>query len=254
VGKLTDAGRGTVLLDDIDALVPAQQAKFLRAVEERVFEPVGSNQSLPLRARVIAATNRALDAEVTAGRFREDLYYRLNVVEFFLPPLRERAGIMPPMVRQFITEFATRNARPVHGIVTEAIPALQAYDWPGNVRELRNVIERAVALCPGAEIQISDLPEPIRSLANLPSPAVPAGPVVRVTKGTLAQAKEDAEAARIAAALARNRNNRLRAAAELGISRMTLYKKLYRYGLMAPSGETAEIPETPVRSVRKDRS
>jgi DNA-binding NtrC family response regulator len=243
-----------VLLDEIDALAPAQQARFLRAVEERVFEPVGSNKSLPLSARVIAATNRTLEAEVSAGRFREDLYYRLNVVGFCLPPLRERAGIIPSMVRQFVTEFATRNGRQVHGIVAEAVPALQAYDWPGNVRELRNVIERAVALCPGAEIQISDLPEPIRILAALPASAVEAGPVVRAAKGTLAQTKEDAEAARIAAALARNRNNRLRAAAELGISRMTLYKKLYRYGLMAPSCETAEMPETPVRSVRKDRS
>jgi two-component system response regulator HydG len=253
-GKFTDAGRGTVLLDEIDALAPAQQAKFLRAVEERVFEPVGSNKSLPLRARLIAATNRVLEGEVTAGRFREDLYYRLNVVGFCLPPLRERAGVIPSMVRQFITEFATRNARHVHGIVPEAVPALQAYDWPGNVRELRNVIERAVALCPGPEIQISDLPEAIRCVAELPPSAVSAGPVVQVRRGTLAQTKEDAEAARITAALARNGNNRLRAAAELGISRMTLYKKLNRYGLMAPSCETAEMPETPVRSLRKDRT
>jgi two-component system response regulator HydG len=252
-GKLTDAGRGTVLLDEIDALAPAQQAKFLRAVEERVFEPVGSNKSLPLRARLIAATNRVLEAEVASGGFREDLYYRLNVVGFCLPPLRERAGVIPSMVRQFITEFATRNARQVHGIVAEALPALQSYDWPGNVRELRNVIERAVALCPGTEIQLSDLPETIRCLADQPASAIEAGPVVRVTKGTLAQTKEHAEAARIVAALARNQNNRLRAAAELGISRMTLYKKLYRYGLMAPSSETAEIPEPPVLSVRKDR-
>jgi DNA-binding NtrC family response regulator len=253
-GKFTDAGSGTVLLDEIDALTPAKQAKFLRAVEERVFEPVGSNKALPLRARVIAATNRVLEDEVTAGRFREDLYYRLNVVGFCLPPLRERAGVIPPMIRRFITEFATRNARQVNGIVAEAIPALQAYDWPGNVRELRNVVERAVALCPGAEIQISDLPEPIRSLADRPAPVVQAGPAVRVTERTLAQTKEGAEAARIAAALERNGNNRLRAAAELGISRMTLYKKLYRYGLMGPSGETAEMPEAPARSVRKVRS
>jgi DNA-binding NtrC family response regulator len=131
---------------------------------------------------------------------------------------------------------------------------MQAYDWPGNVRELRNVIERAVALCPGAEIHLSDLPEAIRCLADFPAAAVEYGPVVRVTKGTLAQTKEDAEAARIATALARNGNNRLRAAAELGISRMTLYKKLYRYGLMSPSGATADMAEIPVRSVRKDRS
>lgn len=244
-GKFADAGRGTVLLDEVDALAPAQQAKLLRAVEERVFEPVGSNRPQPLRARLIAATNRELEAEVTAGRFREDLYYRLNVVGFCLPPLRERAGVIPSMVRQFVAEFAARNGRQVHGIAAEAIPALQAYDWPGNVRELRNVLERAVALCPGTEIQLSDLPEPIQRLADSLPSAAPAAPASQAFPGTLAQTKEDAEAARITAALARHRNNRLRAAAELGISRMTLYKKLYRYGLMAPSAETAGGPDLP---------
>jgi two-component system response regulator HydG len=195
-----------------------------------------------------------LEAEVTAGRFREDLYYRLNVVGFCLPPLRERAGVIPSMVRQFISEFAARNRRQVVGIVAEAIPTLQAYDWPGNVRELRNVIERAVALCPGVEIQLSDLPEAIQSLADTPAPADQRQSVVQDFQGTLAQTKEGAEAARITAALARNNNNRLRAAAELGISRMTLYKKLYRYGLIAPSSGTVDPLEIPVRSVRKDRS
>ena len=250
-GKFADAGGGTLLLDEIDALAPAQQAKLLRAVEARVFEPVGSNKTLPIRARLIAATNRELEAEVTAGRFREDLYYRLNVVGFCLPPLRERAGVIPSMVRQFITEFATRNRRHVVGIVAGAIPALQAYDWPGNVRELRNVIERAVALCPGMEIQLTDLPEAVQCLADTPAPADQRQSVVQDFQGTLAQTKEGAEAARITAALARNKNNRLRAAAELGISRMTLYKKLYRYGLIAPSSGTVDPVEIPVRSVRK---
>jgi two-component system response regulator HydG len=243
-GKFADAGRGTVLLDEIDALAPAQQAKLLRAVEERVFEPVGSNKTLPIRARLIAATNRVLETEVTAGRFREDLYYRLNVVGLYLPPLRERAGVIPSMAWHFITEFATRNGRQVRSIVPQALVAMQAYDWPGNVRELRNVIERAVALCPGADVQLSDLPEAIQCLAGVPHSAIKAGAGLQNSLGTLAQTKEDAEAARIAAALARNKNNRLRAAAELGVSRMTLYKKLYRYGLMAQSGETVEIPRS----------
>jgi DNA-binding NtrC family response regulator len=255
-GKFADAGRGTVLLDEIDALAPARQAKLLRAVEERVFEPVGSNKTQPIRARIIAATNRDLEDAVRVGRFREDLYYRLNVVGFSLPPLRERAGVIPSMVRQFTTEFATRNARPVDGIAADVIPALQAYDWPGNVRELRNVIERAVALSPNVEIQLSDFPEAIRCLADSPSSAVQQcekenSPTILETphgaKGTLAQAKEDAEAARITTALARNKNNRVRAAAELGISRMTLYKKLSRYGLLTPSCEAADVPETLMR-------
>jgi len=252
-GKFTEAGKGTLLLDEIDALPPAQQAKLLRAVEERVFEPVGSNKPMPVRARIIAASNVDLTAKVAAGRFREDLYYRLDVVGFCLPPLRERAGVIPSMVRHFITEFATRNARRVQGIAAEAIPALQAYDWPGNVRELRNVIERAVALCPGVEIQLGDLSAAIRGAGHAPSSAVRAEPVAQAVRGTLAQAKESAEAARITAALARNGNNRLRTAAELGISRMTLYKKLYRYGLVTPSGETEDELELTGRSVRRGR-
>jgi DNA-binding NtrC family response regulator len=253
-GKFTDAGRGTVLLDDIDALAPAQQAKLLLAVEERVFEPVGSNKPLPIRARLIAATNRDLEAEVKAGRFREDFYYRLSVAAFYLPPLCERLGLIPSIVRHFIARFAERNCRQVHGIATDAISALQAYDWPGNVRELRNVIERAVALCPGEEIRLSDLPERIQRRLDPASPAVPGRHGARVFQGTLAQTKEDAEAARISAALVRNRNNRLRAAAELGISRMTLYKKLNRYGLMASSCATADMANAPARSVPEDRS
>jgi DNA-binding NtrC family response regulator len=253
-GKFADAGRGTVLMDDIDALAPPQQAKLLRAVEDRVFEPVGSNKTMPIRARLIAATNRRLEDAVRAGRFREDLYFRLNVVEFHLPPLRERSGVVPSLVGRFVTEFATRNGRPVHGIAAAALPALQAYDWPGNVRELRNVIERAVALSPNAELQLSDFPEAIRSLADPASSAVQSAPVAQAPQGTLAQTKEHAEAARISAALARNGNNRLRAAAELGISRMTLYKKLYRYGFMAPSCETAKRTEPPDPSDGKDCS
>jgi two-component system response regulator HydG len=243
-GKFAEAGRGTVLLDEIDALGPPQQAKLLRAVEERVFEPVGSNKTMPIRARLLAATNQQLEDAVRVGRFREDLYYRLNVVGFCLPPLRERVGVIPSMARHFVTEFATRNGRQVHGIATDVIPALQAYDWPGNVRELRNVIERAVALSPNAEIQLADFPEAIRGLADNPSSAGQAEPASQAPEATLAQVKEKAETARIRAALARNKNNRLRAAAELGISRMTLYKKLSRYGLTAPSCEAADERET----------
>jgi two-component system response regulator HydG len=231
-GKLADAGGGTLLLDEIDALAAGQQSKLLRAVDERVFEPVGSNRTLPVRARLIAATNRTLDAEVAAGRFREDLYYRLNVVSFSLPPLHERASVIPSMARRFIAEFSARNGRAVHGITPAALQALETCAWPGNVRELRNVLERAVALCPGSEIQLADLPEPVRSsigrIEDLIRPVVP----VQVAEGTLAKTKEEAEAARIKTALARHNNNRRRAAVELGISRMTLYKKLYRYGLI----------------------
>jgi two-component system response regulator PilR (NtrC family) len=239
VGKLAEAARGTLLLDEIDSLPPALQAKLLRVAEERVFEPVGSNRTQCFEARLIAASNRDLEEEVAAGRFRSDLYYRLNVVSFYLPPLRERPEVIPPMVDRFVAEFAARNGRDLWGVSGEALGALQGYDWPGNVRELRNVIERAVALCPGPAIQLDDLPEALRSAptaAGVSGPAAPLPPA----EGRLADTKEKAEAARILQALQRHNNNRLRTAVELGISRMTLYKKMHRYGLMRP-GEDSRV-------------
>jgi DNA-binding NtrC family response regulator len=237
-GKFAEVGRGTLLLDDIDALPVEVQAKLLRVIEERVLEAVGSNTTLPMQARLIVASNRALDQEVAAGRFRSDLYYRLNVVAFLLTPLRERGEMLPAMVERFIATFAAQNGRPVRGIAPAALRALREYHWPGNIRELRNVIERAVALCPGDCIGVEDLPEAVLGAAlagaAVPAPALP--PPGAAAQATLAEAKEAAEADRIRAALARNNNNRLRAAAELGISRMTLYKKLHQYALMGLAG------------------
>jgi two-component system response regulator HydG len=232
-GKFAEVGSGTLLLDEIDALPLALQAKFLRVVEDRVFEPVGSNRSLPMQARLIVASNCPLEQQVAAGQFRSDLYYRLNVVSFYLPPLRERLDIINPMIDKFISEFATQNARKVRGITSKARQVLGAYDWPGNVRELRNAIERAVALCAGEVIHTTDLPanlQVIVAASTLCAMAFP-GPSAE----TLLQAKEQAESARITQALQKHKNNRLRAAAELGISRMTLYKKLHRYGLLPAS-------------------
>jgi two-component system response regulator HydG len=232
-GKFTAAGRGTLLLDEVDALPPALQAKLLRAVEDRVFEAVGSNRPQLLQARLVAASNRALDQEVVAGRFRADLYYRLNVVAFTLPPLRERSDVIPELARTFAAGFAGRAGQPAPTLGPDVLRALEAYAWPGNVRELRNAIERAVALCAGPELAPEDLPDPIRPAAGAPAAeARPAAAFGRAGATTLANTKEHAEASRIAEALDRHGNNRLRAAAELGISRMTLYKKLHKYGLM----------------------
>jgi DNA-binding NtrC family response regulator len=232
-----------LLLDDIDGLPLALQVKLLRAVEEKVFEPVGGNKSLPMRARLIAATSKNLEHEVTEGRFRSDLYYRLNVVGFYLVPLRERSWpVIVAIARHFITQFSAGNGGHVKDIAPAALKALGDYHWPGNIRELRNVIERCVALCTGAVIQIDDLPHNLREVhstagsraatvpgevSSAPLPSAPA---------TLAQAKEGAEAVRIKEALQEHDNNRLRAASALGISRMTLYKKLRQYGLMGSSG------------------
>jgi DNA-binding NtrC family response regulator len=237
IGKCADVGGGTLLLDEVDALPLAQQAKLLRVVDERLFEPVGSNKPVRMDARIIVATSRNLEHEVAAGRFRSDLYYRLNVVGFHLPPLRERRHVIHALVEKYLGDFAARNDRPVQAIARAALQALEEYDWPGNIRELRNVIERAVALCPGAQIGLEDLPDALRrdrphnGVALTPSPAR-LGPT---EAGTLVRTKEAAEAQRIVAALQKHNNNRQRAAAELGISRMTLYKKLHRYGLMPVS-------------------
>jgi DNA-binding NtrC family response regulator len=235
-GKFAAAGRGVLLLDEINSLPLPLQSKLLRAVDDRVFEPVGSDRSQPLRARIIAVTNVPLGDEVAAGRFRADLYFRLDVVGFYLPPLRDRRASVAPLARKFLTEFAGRNRPDVRGLAPAALEALQDYHWPGNIRELRNVIERAVALCPGPEVQLDDLPEVIR----LGKPAAPRGLSLVGAPGdaatdasclTLAQSREAAEVLKIKEALVKHNNNRLRAAQELGISRMGLYKKLHKYGL-----------------------
>src|SRR5262249_55354365 len=133
-----------------------------RAVDDRLFEPVGANRPQPLQARIIAVSNVPLELEVAGGRFRPDLYFRLNVVSFLLPPLRQRPEVIPALVDRCLAEFAAGTGRAVRGITAEALHALEAYPWPGNVRELRNVIERAVALCPGPVLGRADLPEAIR--------------------------------------------------------------------------------------------
>jgi DNA-binding NtrC family response regulator len=277
-GKFAAVGRGTLFLDEIDSLPAELQAKLLRVVEERVFEPVGSNKTVRLRARLIVASNRPLEREVAAGRFRSDLFYRFNVVAFDLPPLRERLRLIPSLAHSMLAEFGERSGRRLDAIAPEVILALSAHSWPGNIRELRNVIERAVALCPGEVIGIDDLPEHFQmnspAMASDPETSVPlllpaiadtypAAAAVPVLAGaphapaikffpsstpapgpggdevsvpellpTLAESKDQAELWLITQALDRNGQNRLRAAAELGISRMTLYKKLHKYGLM----------------------
>jgi transcriptional regulator with PAS, ATPase and Fis domain len=161
-GKLAAARRGTLLLDEINSLPLPLQAKLLRAIDDRTFEPVGSERSQPLRARLMAATNVPLAAEVKAGRFRADLYFRINVVSFFLPPLRQRRASIAPLAHKFFTELAARNRPDLRGLGPEVIRALEAYPWPGNIRELRNLIERAVALAAGPTIELDDLPEALR--------------------------------------------------------------------------------------------
>jgi transcriptional regulator with PAS, ATPase and Fis domain len=217
-GKFADVGSGTLLLDDIDALSVSLQAKLLHALEERSFEPMGSNRTLPIKARLLAASKRVLDQEVEAGRFRADLYYRLNAASFYLPPLRECPRALQHFAASFVAEFAARIGRPVQGIHTEALQAIERYSWPGNIRELRHAIGQAVALCSGRQIRLDDLPEPVRSATSM-------GPGLSGSVG------EEAEHVQIRAALEAHGNNRTRAAWALGMKRHTFYKKLDRYGL-----------------------
>jgi DNA-binding NtrC family response regulator len=229
-GKFEQAGRGTVLLDDINVLPLHLQAKLLRAVEERVFEPVGSNRRLPLQARLVAAASRRLEREVAAGCFRSDLYHRLNVVGFCLPALREQPGAMiEAIARHFLIQFTPAGQK--RRLAATVVNALCVYSWPGNVRELRNVMERAVALRDGDTIGMEDLPPNLQAVTAERFDLLTSAETNAGQSASLKQTQEEAEAAHIAEALERHNNNRQRAAAELGISRMTLYRKLRRYGI-----------------------
>jgi DNA-binding NtrC family response regulator len=234
-GKFEAAGRGTLLLDEVNALTPTLQGKLLRAVDDRLYEPVGSNELRPLDARLIAISNIPMEPEVQAGRFRQDLFYRLNIVGFHLPPLRERRSAIASLANKFLAEYAVRHERDIQGITPEALQHLLEYDWPGNIRELRNVIERLVLLTAGPDIQAKDLPECFRCPNDDVVPCSfavhPASASTSKDTAGVAQTKETAERQRISAALSRNQNNRLRTASDLGISRMSLYKKLHKYGL-----------------------
>jgi DNA-binding NtrC family response regulator len=246
-GKFAAVGKGTLVLDEINSLPPALQCKLLRVVDDRSFEPVGSNQSQPLQARLITITNACLEQEVAAGRFRADLYYRLNVVGFYMPPLRERVNEIGPLAQKFLAEVAANNRLDKTEISPDALRALERYHWPGNIRELGNVVERAASLFPGTRVELSHLPEALRvndaSLDAAPFADADfcserrAAPAFEKSSGacceqlTLMKTKEKAEIVCIREALRKHRNNRLRAARELGISRMSLYKKLHKYGL-----------------------
>ncbi|HPM80817.1 MAG TPA: sigma-54 dependent transcriptional regulator [Candidatus Anammoximicrobium sp.] len=229
VGRLEAAGDGTLLLDEIDCLPLECQTKLLRAVEERTFEPIGSAKPQQIGARIVAASNRCLEDEKAAGRFRADLYYRLNVVSFYLPPLRTRPEVIGPLAEKFLAEFCARNGKAMIGISGTALDALAAYAWPGNARELRNAMEQAAAFCAGPMVEVDDLPEAICEAIGVPvvrGEAVEAG-----GKNKLAEARVTAEKRQLEEALIQAGNNRTDAAAALGVSRVTLYKKLRRHGL-----------------------
>jgi DNA-binding NtrC family response regulator len=227
-GKMKSAGSGTLLLDEIDSLPMVAQASLLRAIDERVFEPVGSTKSCQFNARLIVATNRDLMTEVKERRFREDLYYRINVAPFFLSPLRERRVLISALAEKFLTEFSVRDGRLAPRLSEEAIQSLESFDWPGNIRQLRNVIERASSFCNSDTVTVGDL------FPQLPS-FCPLDRGISMTNGRQTDwihQRQDAEVNAIRQALSRSNNNRAKAARELGMSRVTLYKKLHKYQLL----------------------
>jgi two-component system response regulator HydG len=221
-GLLASAGEGTVFIDEVTEQEPAMQAKLLRALQEREFRPVGSTATVPLRARVIAATRRDLESEVREGRFREDLYYRLNVVEIRLPPLRERREDIPVLVRHFLDKYGVRRA--VESVEEPAMHAMETYGWPGNVRELEHVIERALVLGRGPALALEELPEKVRAAGAPPAARAPDAP-------SEAESLSAAERRTIASALRASGWNKRQAARVLDISVTTLYEKIKRYGL-----------------------
>lgn len=235
-GKLTEAAEGTIFLDEIDSLPPALQAKLLRVFEEKLYEPVGSNQSLPMKARLIVASNRDLKTEVAEGRFRSDLYYRLNVVSFEIPALRLRKSLIPNLVERFLDESASRQNVSRPSLAPESLRLILKYDWPGNIRELRNLIERAVVLCEENVITPNDLTREILDAvgqsASIDTPDQPAPALSQtadVSHHRLTDVVEHQEREMILESVKRNGFNLLRTAKDLGISRMTLYKKLDKY-------------------------
>jgi DNA-binding NtrC family response regulator len=182
LGRFELADTGTLFLDEIGEIPPATQVKLLRVLEEREVTRVGGSQPIPVDVRVVTATNRPLREHVAERSFRSDLYYRLNVLGVYLPPLRERRADIPLLVRRFVAEFSARHDRPFHGISADAMRLLVDYPWPGNVRELRNLIESMVVLAPGHEIQPEDLPTHLREVAASRLLPVAVGSVVRAER------------------------------------------------------------------------
>ena len=232
LGLLESAGKGILFMDEIGELPLDLQSKLLRALQEREFRALGSNQQRPFEARILAASNRDLAAQARQGKFRGDLYFRLNVLSIHLPPLRERKGDIPALARHFI-----EREEPGRGISREALACLAGYHWPGNVRELRNHIERALAVSETRLIQWQDL---ARELRSLPAAASAAGEGLSYL--------EQVERAAILEILATAGGNRLQAAKVLGISKTTLYKKLKDYHL---DPDPAGVPGGEVTSVAR---
>jgi two-component system response regulator HydG len=233
IGLFEAANHGTLLLDEIGDVSPGMQVKLLRVLQEREIRRVGESRSRPVDVRVMAATNRELAADIESGRFRKDLYYRLNVVQLHVPPLRNRREDILPLARVLLTAIALRSKRTVTGFSPRAADQLLRYAWPGNVRELENAMERAVALGRGTLIELEDLPEEVRQA--IPTPVI-SGPV-----RPLGEIEKDY----IMAVLDHNAGNQTRSAAQLGIGSATLYRKLKSFGVARAAQNAKDDEATP---------
>jgi transcriptional regulator with PAS, ATPase and Fis domain len=220
-GRFALAEGGTLLLDEVGEVAPSVQVKLLRVLQEREYMPLGGTRPVRADVRILAATNRDLSLEVMSKRFRQDLYFRLNVVRIALPPLRSRHEDVPLLVEHFMHRFNALQGRRIRRISDRALACLMGYRFPGNVRELENAVEHAFVVCAGDTIRLEDLPPHLREepVARRRGAAAESGPL------------ESAEATAIRDALARSGGNRTRAARELGISRNTLWRKMRRHGI-----------------------
>ncbi len=248
-GKCLAANGGTLFIDEINSATPALQLKLLRVLQEKAFEPIGSHETVHVDVRFVLATNQSLTELVEKGDFREDLYYRINVVNVHMPPLRQRMGDIPLLAEHFLIQYCQEIGRE-RRFSEAALLALRSYHWPGNVRELENAVERAVVLSKGHVIDVDDLPEPVTQAshddpvhADRMSP--PAGdnsraiPIPALANGwnpmPLDEAMREPERQIILAALEANQWNRQETARQLHINRTTLYKKIKQHSLDEPA-------------------
>jgi nitrogen regulation protein NR(I) len=249
IGKFEQCNGGTLFLDEIGDMTPATQTKILRVLQNGTFERVGGNQSIKVDVRIIAATNKPLEQAVADKQFREDLFYRLNVVRLHVPPLRERRADIPLLVDYFLQKFAHKNKQPVRAITDEALRALESYDWPGNVRELENVVHRALVVAKSEAILSGDLPPEIskqsRPESRDPKPegggaaTALAGDTASIARALFDMARRDPklkvipflEREMVIHALKETQGNQVQAAKILGITRATLRKRIEKFGI-----------------------
>ena len=228
-GRFELAHGGTIFLDEIGEINQSIQVKILRVLQEKKFERVGGEKTIDVDVRIVAATNKNLEEEVKAGRFREDLYYRLNVVRIQMPSLRERKDDIPLLVKSFLREFNLENEKNITGFDAKSKAAILKYDWPGNIRELRNCVECAVVMCNGEEITLEDLPASVRESVEDKNIIIPHGITL-----------DEAEKIIIRNTLTMEGGNKTKVAQILGIGRKTLHRKLQEYGMETEQTEEIE--------------